>query len=187
MKKHIIRQLIVVISFCIVLLSLTFRVAAQSEAAKADVRPQEKDPKELPGDPRVRIALRKLKLNFGVTKLGNYNLIYKLPESGRQQEIFISSATDKFGVLETRKIWSTIGVMDKPLSKDMANKILMNNTRNKIGRYELVYNEDNKKYILSFAVMADVEAHPTVLREIIRIVFVLADRKEEEWFKKDLF
>lgn len=136
-------------------------------------------------DPRVERALKEIGYKYVVTPLGNCRVAFDL-DNGRGHWVFISSRTEKFGALETRKIWATISKHKKLLSKKMANKLLMDNIPQKLGAYELSRCDDGGYKVLY---SAKVEAHcrATSLREAVRLVLLTADSKEKELTGADEF
>lgn len=136
-------------------------------------------------DPRVEKALKETGYKCEVTSLGNYKLTFKL-DDGRGHLVFISSRTEKYGGLETRKIWATVSKSKELLSQAAANKLLMDNVPQKIGAYELTKcDEGGYKVLYSAKVEADCRA--TSLRDAIRLVLFTADAKEKELTGADEF
>lgn len=156
----------------VLLLTVPFLVQGQSKrAAKGDIR--------------VRKALEEVGLNAIVTSLGNYRLTFELDDK-RGHWVFIGSRTEKFGALETRKIWATVARPKKPLSQAQANKLLMDNVPQKLGAFELS-KVDKGGYKLVFAARVEADCRPSTLREAVRIVLHVADTKEKEMSGKDEF
>lgn len=148
-------------------------------AQKADAKPASK------ADARVERALKEIGRGYTVTPLGNFRLSFKL-DDGRGHLVFISSSTEKFGSLETRKIWATVMKSKDPLSQEVANKLLMDNIPMKLGAYELT-KVDEGGYKVQFAALVDANCSAANLKDALRIVLVTADSKEKELTNADEF
>lgn len=138
-----------------------------------------------PVDPRVERALRAMEYKYAVTPLGNCKVSFTL-EGGRGHLVFISSSTEKFGTLETRKVWATVMKSKGLLSQEVANKLLMDNIPMKLGAYELT-KVDEGGYKVMFAARVDANCPPAALKDVLRIVLVTADAKEQELTNADEF
>ncbi len=136
-------------------------------------------------DSRVENALKKVEYKYTVTPLGNFRVSFNL-DDGRGHLVFISSSTEKFGSLETRKIWATVMKSKEPLSRDLANKLLMDNIFMKLGAYELT-RIDEGGYKIQFAARVDASGTPATLMDAVRIVLITADGKEKELTNADEF
>jgi hypothetical protein len=136
-------------------------------------------------DSRVENALKKVECKYAITPLGNFRLSFKL-DDGRGHLVFISSSTEKFGSLETRKIWATVMKSKEPLSRDLANKLLMDNIPMKLGAYELTRVDEGGNKI-QFAARVDANCTPAALMDAVRIVMITADGKEKELTNADEF
>lgn len=136
-------------------------------------------------DPRVENALKKTGYTYAVTPLGNFRISFKL-EDGRGHLVFISSSTEKFGSLETRKIWATVMKSKEPLSRDLANTLLMDNIPMKLGAYELT-RVDEGGYKVQFAARVEAGCSSDTLKDAVRIILITADGKEKELTNADEF
>jgi len=136
-------------------------------------------------DARVESALNKVNCRYVVTPLGNFRVSFKL-DDGRGHLVFISSSTEKFGSVETRKIWATVMKSKEPLSRDLANKLLMDNIPMKLGAYELT-KVDEGGYKVQFTARVDANCAPAALMDAVRIVMLTADGKEKELTGADEF
>lgn len=136
-------------------------------------------------DVRVVRALKEIGYRYTVTSLGNFRISFKL-DDGRSHLIFISSSVEKFGSLETRKIWATVMKSKDQLSQEIANRLLMDNIPMKLGAFELT-KVDEGGYKVQFAVHVDANCPPTQLKDALRIVLIAADGKEKELTGADEF
>lgn len=164
---------------------------AQDKAAKADAKApaaaKEAPAPKNPADPRVRALLDELQIKrFGISELGNYVVEFSLEGAEtRKQVVFVSSKTDSFDNIEIRRVWSTAYVTDGPLSKDLANRFLMDNIVNKIGAWELSKRDGQYRVMYTVKVPADCSAQ--MLKVAMRTCMSLADACEKELTKKDEF
>lgn len=135
-------------------------------------------------DLRVAKGLQKIGYKFAVTPLGNYRVPFTL-DDGRGHWVFISSRTEKFGTLETRKVWATVSKSKKLLPRATANKLLMDNIPQKLGAFELTKSDDGYKVLYTAKIEADCRV--SSLREAVRLVLFTADAKEKELTGADEF
>ena len=136
-------------------------------------------------DPRVTKSLTEIGFKYSVTPLGNFKVPFKA-DDGRAQWVYISSRTEKFNTLETRKIWSTVMISKEPLSQEIATKLLMENIPQKLGAYELAKTDDGG-YKVQFAAKVDANCRAPSLKDALRLVFLTADTKEKELTGADEF
>ena len=133
-------------------------------------------------DARAETALKKTGFHYTVTPLGNFSVPLAMKEE-RHQEVFISSYTDTFDDMETRRLWSTVWRSPEAPSTEMLSKLLMDNVPQKLGAFELAKTETG--YKIMYAAKIDAHAPPAVLRAAIRLVMYAADNKEKELTGKD--
>lgn len=134
-------------------------------------------------DPRVTKALEETGFNYQVTPLGNCRLSFNLP-GGREHLVFVSSRTDTFDGLETRRVWATVSRSGEPLSQAVASKLLMDNLKQKLGAFELSKTDDGQ-YKVSYSARVAANCPASTLRAAVRIVLYSADDKEKELTGKD--
>lgn len=136
-------------------------------------------------DRQVAKTLKEIGYKYVVTPLGNYRVHFNL-DDGRAHLVFISSRTEKFGALRTRKIWATVAKSGKLLSQDGANRLLMDNVPQIAGAYELTKDDDGGYKIL-YAARVESDCSASTLREVVRLVLLIADAKEKELTNADEF
>jgi len=134
-------------------------------------------------DPRVTKALDEIGYKHRVTSLGNCRLEFNLGED-RGQVVFVSSKTETYDGLETRRMWSTVAKLEDLPSPEIMSKLLMDNLKQKLGAFELIQ-LDGGGYKVSYAAKVPVECSPSSLRAAIRMVIHSADAKEKELTGKD--
>ena len=136
-------------------------------------------------DARVKKALDAAGLKYVVTSLGNFRVSFDLGNE-RSHWVFVSSRTDQFEQLETRRLWATVMKSKDPLSQETTSKLLMDNINQKLGAFELSKDDDGT-YKVSYSAKVDADCRPDALRDAIRLVLHAADAKEKELTGKDEF
>jgi hypothetical protein len=134
-------------------------------------------------DPRIAKALEDIGFKYQVTPLGNCRLSFNLP-GGREHLVFVSSRTDTFDGLETRRVWATVSRSPEPPTQAVASKLLMDNLKQKLGAFELGQTDDGG-YKISYSARVAAACPVSTLRAAIRIVLYSADDKEKELTGKD--
>ena len=134
-------------------------------------------------DAGVKKTLDAAGLKYVVTPLGNYRLSFKLDDE-RSHWVFVSSRTEKFSKLETRRIWATVMKSKDALSQETASQLLMDNIAQKLGAFELSKGDDGT-YKVSYSARVSADCRPDALRDAIRLVLHAADAKEKELTGKD--
>ena len=136
-------------------------------------------------DPRVKTALEQANLKFTTTSLGNYKLTFEIEGTKRGQLVFVSSRTDKYNDMEIRKVWGVAYKTTKDLTAEMANRLLKDNTIEKLGAWEFGKQDDG--FRVKYVVRVPADASPEVLSSAIRATMVTADKMELELTGKDEF
>jgi len=156
-----------VLSVCLILFALTAsaQVGAKSKA-----------------DPRLRKALDESQLKYAETPEGDFKLLFNL-EDDRTQLVFVESNTETMGIIEVREVWSIGWKGNEAPSAEVANKLLLDNHRKKIGAWELVKADDTYYAVFNVKVSADCGAE--ALKSIIVGVAQTADEMEKELLESD--
>jgi hypothetical protein len=81
--------------------------AQQKPAPKAPAKPAAPTTTKQTGDPRVRAALEKAKINYEVTERGNFRVGFNFREDKLTQVAIILSDTSRLGDMEFRTVSST--------------------------------------------------------------------------------
>jgi hypothetical protein len=152
-------------------------VPANGQSAEAAKAPA------VEADARVKKALDAAGLKYVVTPLGNFRVSFALSDD-RSHWVFVSSRTDKFSKLETRRIWATVMKSEDPLTKETASRLLMDNVAQKLGAFELSKGGDGT-YKVSYSARVEADCRPDALRDAIRLVLHAADAKEKALTGKD--
>ncbi len=141
--------------------------------------------KQRNADPRVKRQLEQLGIRYDVDRDGDYRVVFEL-EGDRSQLAFINSRTSALGDFEIREIWSVAHVTEEPLDAAMANFLLLQNARLKIGAWELRHVDEGTFYVcFCTKVAADCEA--AALYASLVVVLKAADELEKELDTGDRF
>jgi hypothetical protein len=164
------------------LLSATVLVSSVAIAKDGPQTPQ--DPPKKESDPRVKIALDKLKYKYILTKSANYELTFDLKEK-RKQVVFVNSGTEEFGKLEIRDVTSTAYKVTGKLPTEQALRLLADNDRRKWGAWRTV--EDSGVTYVIYAVQLPADSPAESLDNAINAVMYTADAMEKEMSTEDTF
>lgn len=134
-------------------------------------------------DKRVVDRLNILKYQYEVEPDGTIKFILPIDKNKRSQTLYIRSITDWYEQIEIREVYSVIYKSDKRPPEYMLAKILFDNSRKKLGAWELIY-EDSQYHIL-FNAKVTANESPQNLKSIIDIVGSAADDMERELFISD--
>ncbi len=134
-------------------------------------------------DKRVVDKLATLKYQYDVAEDGTIKFIYPISKNNRSQTLYIRSVTDWYDQMEIREIYSVIYKSNKRPPEYMLAKVLFDNSRKKLGAWELIY-EDEQYHIL-FNAKIRAEESPQNLKSVIEIVGAAADDMEKDLFIAD--
>ncbi len=134
-------------------------------------------------DERVKVALDRLKLKYGLSAQGTYSIVFNVDK--RRQTIFVNSSTQEFNGSEIRLVTSTAFRVAGSLSVEKANALLSDNNRRKLGGWRVVGN-NGANYVI-YAVQLPANADDTLLRTAIAAAMQSADALELEETGKDEF
>ena len=170
-------------------LSVLFLLA---HAAQAQIGAQKK---KTPADPRVRLALDQLGYRYELTEENEYRLFPIETEPAgtsangkptyRSQLVYVNSATEPYGSLEIREVWSPAFYSAGPLSAALANRLLRENNSVKFGAWRVEVQQPSGKYLAMFATQIAADSDTEALRLAIKSVMLIADRMEKELTGKD--
>jgi hypothetical protein len=135
-------------------------------------------------DPRLRRALSASDLKYTEMSTGDFRLHFTL-DKGRTQLVFAESKTQTMGVLEVREVWSIGWSGEKEPSASVANRLLRDNGRRKVGAWELIRLDG--KYHAIFNVKVSADADGDALKAIVFGVASSADDMEKELLNSDEF
>ena len=129
------------------------------------------------GDQRVKKALDELELKYTIDSDGDFKLTFEF-EDGRSQLCFINSNTETFKNLEIREVWAPGYKSDGPFSATVANKLLEDSFKKKLGAWQTMTSDDGT-YLAVFAAKIDAACDAPSLHACIKAVISAADDMEE--------
>ena len=135
-------------------------------------------------DPRVEKLLKAAELNYKVDKDGDFRLGNQVTEE-RTQLAWILSNTSTLGSLEIREVWSVAYRSKQPFSKDIANKLLEQNTQVKLGAWQI--RKMGEDYVAVFSAQIAADSDEMTLLLALQAVTTTADLMEKELTGKDDF
>jgi hypothetical protein len=125
-------------------------------------------------DPAVKAQLDSLGVKYDVDDDGDYKITFDLGE-GRSQLVWIRSATETYGSLKVREIWSPgYKLDDKPLPAAIANRLLEHSHGVILGGWT------KQKTYAMFVVKLPVSATAKQLRDAAEAASDCADEIEKE-------
>jgi Putative bacterial sensory transduction regulator len=161
-------------------------ITAFSMAAAGAQTPKLNEAGVKAADPRIRTALEQLKIPFTIDNDGDFVIELKVDDKGRSQIVYISSKTDKPENLEWRELFSFAQKVDKNVDPQMAQKLLLKNSRLILGAWGLIQNKDGTGYV-TFSTKVPADSPPEVLSEAINATLYSSDQGEKELTGKDEF
>ena len=139
----------------------------------------------------IKKHLKKLgRDKFEETPKGNYKFIFDIDKKPgervqRSQLVFIGGRTAKWGDLEFIRIWSTAEKPERKLTAERANDLLLRNSVEKFGRWEL--HESSKGYRVVYSIRVSVKDSADALEKALMTVCIRADSAEKSFTGKDDF
>lgn len=131
-------------------------------------------------DERLKKSLDPLELKY---KLEDGAIMFKQPVGKRTQVVYIDNSTDIFDKFEVRQVYSTVHESEKPIAQDILLKLLIANSKKKIGAFEIIEREGSYFVVFTAKIPPDLDA--TNLKSIIDIVAISADNAEANYFKTE--
>ena len=169
----------------IAIAALALFSASAASAQHEDKRmPSSPSPSSTGGDARVRTALTALGEKFVVDSDGDFKLVRNTTE-GRTQVAWVISKTSTYGTMEIREIISPAFKTGGTLSAAMAQRLLKENDKYKIGAWRIVGEGANQAVYYAIQLSADVD--PQSLNAAIRSAVLIADAMEKEIVGTDDF
>ena len=135
-------------------------------------------------DPRLRRALNDASLKFTEKSNGDFSLHFTL-EGGRTHVVVAESKTEKLGVIEVREVWAIGWKGKREPSATVANKLLRDNARKKVGAWQL--NQEDGTYFALFNVKVSADTDGDALKTIVFGVANTADEMEKDLLDSDDF
>ncbi|MBD2208024.1 hypothetical protein H6G33_32670 [Calothrix sp. FACHB-1219] len=135
-----------------------------------------------PADPRIKETLDKLGVKYEIIPNGDFKLLVET-ENKRVQVVFVESKTEKLGNLEIRYISSIGYISQGAFSADIANKLLISSSLNKIAAWQVFTKDKTHIAVLIGKIAANSDAE--TIKNIIVAVGYGADNIEKELTNKD--
>jgi hypothetical protein len=135
-------------------------------------------------DARVKKLLEARKIEYQVTKAGNFKVDFKL-KNGRTQVAFITSATYRCLDVETREIVSPAYRSTSPFSAEIANRLLLDNYEMKLGAW--VTEKEPDGYCALFVTKIPADSDDAAFISALRLTLETADAMKKELTGKDEF
>lgn len=129
-------------------------------------------------DTRVKSILEQLDLKYKINDNGDFKLIFTL-EDKRTQLCFINSDTETYEGMEIREIWSPAYKSTGPFSSTIANTLLEDSFKRKIGAWQSLVQSDGKNRIAIFSAKIDANCDALTLGSTIMAVVRAADEMEQ--------
>ena len=154
-------------------------VLASPAAAQVGAKPT--------GDVRVKSLLTDLSLKFEVDADGDFRLLNETTE-GRTQLVWVLSQTTKLGegepgAIEIREVWSIAYRSKTPFSAKIANRLLEQNAKVKLGSFQV--RKMGEEYVAVFSAQIAADTDKRTLLLAILAVQSTADQLELELTEKD--
>lgn len=134
------------------------------------------------GDQRVKLLLDEVGLKYKVDSDGDYVLVNDMGE-GRTQQAWILSNTAQLGTMEIREVWSVGYRSDTPLSATIANKLLEQNGKVKLGAWHV--RKMGGQHVAVFHAQIAAESDKMSLLLALQAVTQTTDEMELELTGKD--
>jgi hypothetical protein len=135
-------------------------------------------------DERVKAALEKMDWKYKVDEDGDFKVVMKLKD-GRTQMAWITSKVETVGGLEIREVMSPGYAVKGPLSAEVANQLLMNSSRKKLGSWRVANSQD--KSLALFSVKVSANLSPEDLETALVVALHSADEMEKALSQEDKF
>jgi hypothetical protein len=158
------------------------------QAANAQTAPRSEPaaPPELKAAPdaRVKKLLDARKIDYDLTKAGNFKVTFNL-KSGRSQAALIMSETYRYMNLEIREIVSPAYRSAAPFTAEEANRLLSDNNDKKLGAWVMQKEKDG--YYALFVTKVPADSSEETFISALRLTLEAADEMEKELTGKDEF
>ncbi len=129
----------------------------------------------------IKAQLDSMGTSYTITEDGAFKLEYPVEFSvdGRTQLVFIASKTENFLANDVLEIWSPAFSCEGPLSAEIANILLKDNSDNLVGFWEINTSSSGKSYVI-FKVVYDAENIKKLFSLYVLAVASAADDMEKK-------
>ena len=128
-------------------------------------------------DPRLRNTLNEAGLKYTETESGNCKLHFTM-ENGRTHIVVAETATQRMGPMEIREIWAVGWKGPQEPNALVANRLLKDNARKKVGAWEIIQQNDGS-WIAIFNVKVSSDCGAEALKTIVWGIATTADEMEK--------
>jgi hypothetical protein len=132
---------------------------------------------------RAEQQLKKADLRYKVTPLNNFSLLIETKDK-RDQEVFVTSSTEKYRDMEVREVWSKAMTTPGDVPADIAVRLL--SATPKMGGWHIEKMEKGG-YLIYFVAHIAADCPAKTLEDTIFFVANVADEMENILTKKDDF
>jgi len=140
--------------------------------------------KKKASDPRVEKLLKSMGVTYIIDNDGDFKMTNDVG-GGRTQNVFVLSATVNLSGLEIRQVASPAYQFKRPMSAELANRLLEHNATVKLGAWQT--QKAGEEYVAIFAAQIAAETDSATLLTTIQAVTETADALEKELTEKDAF
>ncbi|MGO8703657.1 MAG: hypothetical protein ACLQVA_07545 [Candidatus Brocadiia bacterium] len=158
-------------------------LAANAQSAPAPETTAPLEQKSAP-DARIKKVLDARKIEYDLTRSGNFKVTFNL-KNGRSQVAIISSATYRYMNLEIREILSPAYRSVAPFTAEVADRLLADNNDKKLGAW--VMQKDKDGYYAMFVTKIPADSSDESFISALRLTLEAADEMEKELTGKDEF
>jgi hypothetical protein len=154
---------------------------AQTAPQSAPAAPPEQ--KAAP-DARVKKLLDARKIDYEISRSGNFRVNFSLP-NGRSQPVLIMSETYRYMNLEIREILSPAYKSAAPFTAEVADRLLSDNNEKKLGAW--VMQKEKEGYCAVFVTKVPADCDDAYFISALRLTLQAADEMKKELTGKDEF
>lgn len=130
-------------------------------------------------DNKVKEQLDTWGYEYTIDSDNDFKILYKL-DNGRTQLCFVNSNTETFGLFEIREVWSPVYKSEAQLPAWLANKLLEESYKKKLGAYEVWVKSGSDTRLAIFCAKIDATCSGSDLDDAIKAVSLTADLMEKE-------
>ncbi|NPV14661.1 hypothetical protein HPY86_06995 [candidate division WOR-3 bacterium] len=129
----------------------------------------------------IKAQLDSMETSYTITEDGTFKLEFPVEFSvdGRTQLVFIDSKTESFLANDVLEIWSPVFCCEGPLSAEIANMLLKDNSENLVGFWQINTSSSGKSYVI-FKMVYDAENIKKLLSLYLFTVASAADDMEKK-------
>ncbi len=136
----------------------------------------------------IKAQLDSMSASYTITEAGRFKVEYPVDFSvdGRTQLVFIDSKTQNFFTEDVLEIWSPVYSCRGPLSAEIANKLLKDNSEHLVGFWEVNTDSEGASFVL-FKTVYEAEAIKKWFSLHIYYIASTADEMEKKLTGEDKY